>query len=130
MRNLGNIPPSNAVEENSGRWYRFIKSIIDEVFRLSDSIVNWRDISMFERIIQEIISENRIWHYDSSETYYEKLELMQEKRKYNEDYWDIKLISDGWMTYKIDWYENITFTRWELEKIWEKYTQLKIPELS
>ena len=107
---------------NAPRW---LVNVVREVTKMADSIVNGKDIQMFERMLQEIIWENHISHYDSNESYYEKLELLWSFR----DIDDIVLISNGGMTYTVKWHEGILFTRWELEKIWEKYTQFKIPEL-
>lgn len=122
--------PGNDVKNTNKPFGRFICRIIEKSIKLCDGIVNGRDIRIFEDILSEIISEDDFPHYNSEESYFEKLQLLQEKRREIEDNWHIKLISDGWISYKVRNYQDIVLTRWELEEIWERYTQLKIPELS
>jgi hypothetical protein len=105
---------------------KLVQGLVQHVLRSLDSVINWRNISIFENIIYQIISENRISHYDSTESYYSKLESLKELRQNNWDTNNIDLLTNGWMLYTVDWYTDIVFTRWELERLWSDYTEKKV----
>lgn len=104
---------------------RFLKSIIDESKRISDWVVNWRSIQTFENILYAIISENRLVHF-VDEPYYDKLSTLQNFRRDNNDISRIELkVNKIWLVYSASWYE-ISFTRNELESIWNRFTHLTV----
>lgn len=102
---------------------RFLAGIITQAIRQADSIVNRRDIWIFERILEDILSKKRMRLFDVNESYYEKIELLQDFP------WEIILLSDGGSSYRVQNQEHIIFTRGELEKIGKRFTELEFPEL-
>lgn len=94
------------------------------MLRFLDESVNGRPLEIFENILIDIVSSQRIYAYDTGASYYKKLLLLVDIQD------DIALESDVGVSYHVRDYPDIVFTRKELEEIGNRYTQLKFPELS
>jgi hypothetical protein len=103
---------------------RLLWNISQKVWHIVDRLKNGRTLKMFEAIIVEIIATQRVYQYDTTASYYTKLLSLVDI----ED--DIELVSNNGSLFLVKDYPHITFTRKELDAMWDRYTQLKYPELS
>lgn len=113
------------------KWISVVQNIIWNILQRAMWLLNIkvyiRSAEFYEKILKEIADLPNFYRnrFDIHESYYPKLLDIFEVEN------DIRLIaSDMGHRYKVEWCRELFFTRLELQKIWERYTQIKYPELS
>lgn len=100
--------------------------VLQWAMKILDRTINGKNIEMFEQILKEIADMPNFYRekFDKDESYFPKLLEIFEVEN------EIKLIlSETGFEYSVEWCDDTIFTRLELEKIGDRFTQIKFWEL-